>query len=232
MNKLPIIISMPHGSINIPSEVSDICQLTEKDIIKDSDEQTQEIYSKVAGNAQVVIESNVARAIVDLNRAEDDIRKDGIIKTHTCWDVPIYSQQPNSELIKKLISKYHRPYHNALTAATHKKVKLGIDCHTMAEFGPPVGPDSGIERPAICLSNRNGETCPTEWLEQLAYMFEEYFGHVQINKPFSGGHTVASHCKELPWIQLEFSRTLEFACQYKSVAVYKVISEWVGNKFI
>ena len=97
----------------------------------------------------------------------------------------------------------------------------------MAEFGPPVGPDTGVKRPTICLGNRNGETCPTEWLEEIADLFKQYFDDVQINRPFSGGHIIASHYHEIPWIQLEFSRTNEFSCEYKSEAVYHIFGKWV-----
>ncbi len=227
MSKLPIIISMPHGCTKIPPEISSICKLTQADIIKDGDEQTYEIYSKIAENSQVVIEAKAARAIIDMNRAEDDIRKDGIIKTHTCWDIPIYSEQPNKQQIINLIEKYHRPYHFALTQAAKQKVRVGIDCHTMAEFGPPVGPDTGEKRPTICLGNRNGETCPTEWLEQLAKMFKNYFDEVEINRPFAGGYIVASHCHEIPWIQLEFSRTNDIDYQDKSSAIYQILTNWI-----
>ena len=222
---------MPHGYVAIPPEISDICKLTPAEIIKDGDEQTYEIYSKLAENAQVVVEAKAARAIIDMNRAEDDIRKDGVIKTHTCWDVPIYSKQPDKQQIKNLIEKYHRPYHDALTKAAKQNVKVGIDCHTMAEFGPPVGPDTGVKRPTICLGNRNGETCPTEWLEELADLFQKYFDDVQINRPFSGGHIIASHYHEMPWIQLEYSRTLNVDVHLKAKVVKEVISEWVNGIF-
>jgi N-formylglutamate amidohydrolase len=48
-----------------------------------------------------------------------------------------------SPSFKTLIEKYHRPYHQKLTRFAEQAI-LGVDCHTMAEKGPPVGPDSGL----------------------------------------------------------------------------------------
>ena len=87
--KLPVLLSVPHGGLEVPSEVAHICALTPKEIAEDGDEGARELYdleNHVAG----FVDTDVARAIIDLNRAEDDFSKDGVIKTHTCWDVPVY----------------------------------------------------------------------------------------------------------------------------------------------
>ena len=203
--KLPLLMSVPHAGLNVPSKVKEICQLTEKEIIEDGDEGAADIYYPLKDSVVGFVTTDVARAIVDMNRAEDDRRKDGIIKTHTCWDVPIYKNVLTDETIENLLSKYYRPYHKDLTDLS-KDVKLGIDCHTMAAFGPPVGPDPGIERPHICLSNADG-TCPQEWVEIMSDCFEDVFEKkVSVNSPFKGGYIIQSHSHEVPWIQVEFSR--------------------------
>ena len=107
-----------------------------------------------------------ARAIVDMNRAENDRGKDGVVKTHTCWDVQVYREFPCEEIVSELIETFYKPYHASLTQHA-KHVQCGIDCHTMAAQGPPIGPDAGRERPVICISNADG-TCPKEWITSLA----------------------------------------------------------------
>ena len=169
--RLPILLSVPHAGLRIPVEVEDICILSEHDVVKDGDEGAAEIYLPLKSSVAAMVTTDIARAIVDMNRAEGDIRKDGIIKTHTCWDVPIYKKPPSKSIVQSLIERYHRPYHREL-ARLSAEVKLGIDCHTMAAEGPPVGPDPGVERPPICLSNGEG-TCPMEWLESLASCLEK-----------------------------------------------------------
>ena len=42
------------------------------------------IYCPLEQYVGAFVTIDIARAIVDLNQAEDDFRKDGVIKTHTC----------------------------------------------------------------------------------------------------------------------------------------------------
>jgi N-formylglutamate deformylase len=224
--KLPILLSVPHAGWKIPPEVQNICILTKKDILEDGDSGAAEIYYPLKEEVEAFVTTNIGRAIVDMNRAEDDFWKDGIIKTHTCWDVPVYSTYPSEDIISKLIENYHNPYHAQLSKLV-KNVKIGIDCHTMAAVAPPVAPDSGKERPYICISNAES-TCPQEWIESLAQHLSQSLGFsVSINKPFKGGHIIRSHAKEIPWIQLEYSRAPFFSETQKSTKLLQALRAWV-----
>ena len=223
--KLPVLISVPHAGLEIPPEVKDLCILGKQDIIKDGDEGAAEIYLPLKTHVYALVTTDVARAIIDMNRSEDDRRKDGIIKTHTCWNVAVYRRFPSEESIKRLIFKYYRPYHSDLSRLV-RGTRLGVDCHTMAAEGPPVGPDPGVRRPRICLSNGDG-TCPGEWMTSLSACFKKAFKtEIAINQPFKGGHIIRSHAKELPWIQLEISREDFLSNEGKSDAVLQALVEW------
>ena len=118
-----------------------------------------------------------------------------------------------------LIAKYHTPYHQRLTDAG-KEAILGIDCHTMAAKGPPVGPDPGAVRPAICLGDCSGTSVPEEWMAILVKSFTESFGYpVHCNKPFRGGYITQRHAEEIPWVQLELSRAPFLSFEKKRQAV-------------
>lgn len=221
---LPILLSVPHAGLRIPPEVEHLNLLETADIVADGDEGAAEIYDLEAHVAAFVT-TDIARAYVDLNRAEDDLRKDGVVKTHTCWDVPIYRRPVSEDIVGELLEKYHRPYHRRLRKLAGS-VKLGIDCHTMAATGPPVGPDPGKERPLVCLSNADG-TCPDEWMRRLAALFEgEFQDRVSVNHPFQGGYIIRSHASEMPWIQLELSRTPKLSNQQKRTKVLQVLELW------
>ena len=224
--KLPILLSVPHAGWKIPPEVQDICILTKKDILEDGDAGAAEIYYPLKLEVEAFVTTDIGRAIVDMNRAEDDFWKDGVIKTHTCWDVPVYSNYPSEDTIAKLIAKYHRPYHTRLSELA-KKVKIGIDCHTMANVAPPVAPDIGKKRPPVCLSNAES-TCPQEWIESLTYCLSQSLDlPVSINDPFKGGYIIRSHAKEIPWIQLEYSRAANFSNRQKSIKLLTALKKWI-----
>jgi N-formylglutamate deformylase len=130
--------------------------------------------------------------------------------------------------IETLLEIYYRPYHRALSDVP-EGVLLGVDCHTMAAEGPPIGPDPGSKRPSICLGNREG-TCPDEWLHSLADCLARASGErVSVNDPFKGGYIIRSHASELPWIQLELSREPFATNSQKRRFVLEALDDWCSQ---
>jgi N-formylglutamate deformylase len=228
MTRLPFLVSLPHGGLDVPPEVEGLCRLSPWEIERDGDEGANAIYRGLEDQVEGFVSTHVARAIVDLNRAEDDRGKDGVVKTHTCWDVPVYDSFPDETTIRTLLERYHRPYHSRLLEhVATGAYRVGLDCHTMAAEGPPVGPDCGARRPLVCLSNAD-RTCPADWLETLADCFRQAFDSddVLINEPFRGGHIIRRHADALPWIQLELSRTSALSNASKAACVSKALVDW------
>ncbi len=219
MSYLPILISIPHGGDLVPSEVIDKVCLSSKDLFEDSDSFTREIYG-IKENVMALVETKIARAIIDLNRDVLDRppkNPDGIIKTRTCHGKAIYRYDdfPGEPLIKKLIQGYYHVYHQKIVDLLAKQpgLQLALDCHSMEAIGPEISPDRGQERPMICLGNNHGESCPNEWAEKLAECFRESFqlgeNEVTINQPFAGGFITKKYGNApLPWIQIEMNRSL------------------------
>ena len=223
--RLPLLLSVPHAGTDVPPEAQPYCVLTPEEIEADGDEGAAEIYA-LADAVDGHITASVARAIVDLNRSPDDFRADGVVKTHTCWEVPVYSQFPPPEVVGALLDRYWHPYHQQLSDLGESgRFLLGLDGHTMASHGPPVGPDAGAARPLVCLSNADG-TCPTMWIEALRdALASRLDGHVAINEPFQGGYITRSHAAEMPWIQIELSRGPFLSREEKRRAVIQSLSE-------
>ena len=106
---------------------------------------------------------------------------------------------------------------------------LGVDCHTMAATGPPVGPDPGTGRPWVCLSNGDG-TCPPEWIDSLQECFQRHLdGPVKVNDPFRGGYITRSHAAEMPWIQIELSRAPFLPDDGKRQVVLAALRDWASR---
>jgi formiminoglutamase len=203
---LPLVLSVPHAGTAIPQEVSAINRLSLAEIEHDGDEGAAEIYLPLESAVAAMVSTPIARAFVDQNRSADDFRKDGVVKTHTCWDVPIYSRPLTTLEVRQLLAKYYEPYHRKLTASA-RQAQLGLDCHTMAAIAPPIGPDSGQRRPRICLGNDHGSSCPARTLEHLAHHLALAFDcEVALNRPFAGGYITRSRPGDIPWVQLELSR--------------------------
>jgi formiminoglutamase len=215
---LPFLISIPHGGEDIPPCVRERIALTRADILEDGDAFTREIYD-FGGRVQAVVQTDTARAVIDLNRDVAQMppdHPDGVLKTVTCYEKPVYREGrfPNSELVSRLIEEHYRPYHERLRAAAREPgLVLGLDCHSMAEQAPPIAAQAGQLRPLICLGNAYGESCPMPMAEALAACSREVLGlqgdQVTLNEPFSGGFITRTHGNNpIPWLQLEISRSL------------------------
>jgi N-formylglutamate deformylase len=214
MRKLPILVSSPHAGLYVPPLVRDLCILTPEEIAADGDEGATAIYGPLKDHVEVFATTHVARAIVDLNRQINDRSEDGMIKTHTCWGVPVYREAPSEEVIAELVDNEYKPYHERLSDAATWGIKLAVDCHTMAAVAPPIAPDPGQTRPVVCLGDNYGQTLSPGWMARLAECFESAFeAAIAVNQPFAGGCITRTHGREMPWVQLELSRdpALSFA---------------------
>ena len=227
---LPLLVSVPHAGLDVPARLRSRCVLTFDEIAADGDVGAREIYD-IASHVRVFVRTDVARAVLDMNRPEEDRTKDGVVKTHTCWDVPIWSGPLGEEDVTWLLEEHHRPYHAALGRGARAPVELGLDLHTMAAHGPPVGPDPGMERPAVCLSNADG-TCPRAWIETLRDCFEAALAReIRINDPFRGGWITRSHAGELPWVQVELSRAPWISDEEKRRRVLAALRDFCEKTF-
>ena len=214
--KLPLYISVPHAGTRVPPEAEDLCLLSREDLLADCDEGADFIYFPLQEHAAGFSTTDIARSVVDLNRAPGELGGNGAVKEHTCRNVPVFRTFPDQALVGTLLARYHAPYHQKLSAAAAGgRIKLGIDCHTMSVVGPPVSPDPGRKRPLICLSNGGG-ACPEAWLVSLARIFSALFKEeAAINTPFRGGYITQSHAAEMAWLQLEISQTDAFSQEFK-----------------
>lgn len=225
----PLLISIPHSGGTVPPEVADIVNITKRDIFYDGDALTREIYD-FGKSVGAVIETPIARAIVDVNRAYDDRppeNPDGVLKAVTTDGTPVYREGmfPDDHLVEDLLQKYYFLYHKRLgNLLENRSIRLALDCHSMLELSPAASVRLGEPRPLICLSNRGDRegmpvrggghvTCPPEWIRALAESLRRAFageGEVAMNNPFAGGYISRYHYERsgIPWIQIEINRKL------------------------
>ncbi len=228
MSALPVLLSVPHAGLELPPEVASLCLLSAEQIAAESDGGAAEIYRPLADEVAAMVTTSVARVIVDLNRAQDDIRADGVVKTHTRWKAPIYRRALSAQEIEGLIARHYRPYHAELRRQA-TRARLGIDGHTMEAIGPPVGPDPGVERPLVCLGHGRG-SCPERWLHELgACLAHHLSADVALNAPYAGGFITRSRPGEIPWVQIELSRAEWLSHAEKTAAIRRALSDFCAE---
>ena len=205
-NPLPVLVSIPHGGTRAPPELAGRIAASQADILDDSDAFTADIYGLRRGiDVEEVIAADVARSFVDPNRPPDaagPAHPDGAVKSETCFGAALYrpGAEPGAGLAAGLIARHHGGYHAALRAAlSNPRLRLCVDCHSMAAEAPPrSSPDgAGTPRPAFCLSDAGGAACPRPVLDRLAACVAASFGvrrgGVRINDPFTGGYIVRTY---------------------------------------
>ena len=217
MNKLPVLLSIPHGGTKKPPELDGHLCITEHDQFDDSDPFVVELYD-LDEKVQSVIKTDIARAFVDLNRSLQDLppkNPDGLIKSSTCYEKPIYikGREPDDSIVNMLIEMYYKPYHRTIQKSiSEMDLQLCLDCHSMAEFAPSISPDKNkTKRPLFCLSNQDGKTSSQEMIELLSECICKSFSidekDVKLNDPFKGGHITKTYGNNpVPWIQIEMNR--------------------------
>ncbi len=231
--RLPVLISVPHGGVKVPPEVAPLFSLTLADILRDGDTWAGYLYN-LEDLVDTVHIFNPARAVVDVNRAPDDLppaNQDGVVKTLAADGLPVWKNRGGlaEKLVEKMLHRYYFPYHEGLKEASGRRsIKLGLDCHTMLARAPFVSAEPGKKRPLVCLGNLGDEkgevvdgpvSAPPELLrrfgEALAHHFFRFAGDsdeglVSLNDPFKGGFITRKHSTygRIPWIQVEINRSL------------------------
>ena len=118
MSKLPFLISIPHGGTVIPEELKSRINLSPQELLADGDPYTGDIYD-VRNEVVSQVQFDVARALVDVNRASDDLppeNPDGVIKTVSIFNSPVYftELEPDTKDITNLLANHYVPYHSAI----------------------------------------------------------------------------------------------------------------------
>lgn len=221
MAALPVLLSIPHGGLDVPEEIGDRVAIDAHDVHDDIDPFVRELYD-LGPAVRYVVSTSTARTFVDLNRARDDRppkNPDGVVKTLTCVGKTVFSpgREPGAAITRTLLERYYEPYHERLRRAMQDPaLRLALDCHSMQEVGPVISPDRGRRRPVFCLGNAHGAACPQEIVQRFAdcvrHAFDLQEDDVAVNEPFSGGYiTRAYGGHPLPWIQVEMNRSLYLA---------------------
>lgn len=212
---LPVIISRPHGGLEVPHEVQKNLAIEQISLYNDCDLWLDQLYDFAPSTlgAPSTLESidargvladfsmPIARALIDVNRPLEWLGKpDGPIKSQTSYGETIYQEPLTAEMTQLLLDKYWWPYHNKMDAALHahaNEIQLLVDGHNMAQYGPSAYRDAGIERPLICIANMGDEQgeikpergwtmCPGWFARKAVKIAAELFADMELLEPKLG----------------------------------------------
>lgn len=176
-----------------------------------------------------LLEATHARAMLDLNRADDEYdpvmiagrlakppaltdrvrRGYGLFPRLAGSEQPIHGHRIPAAAAQALIATLHRPWHDALRAglgcavARHGHAVL-LDVHSMPSL-------EGHDAPRLVLGDRHGGSASAHLVDWLERAFADEGLKVARNDPYAGGHTTQHHGQPAAGVhavQLEFDRAL------------------------
>jgi N-formylglutamate deformylase len=225
----PLLLASPHSGSFLPPDFRAASRLAEPQLRRMEDAHVGALLAPAAAHGVPLIEATHSRAVIDLNRAEDELdpgmfagkvvavprltervrRGYGLFPRVAAPNQPIHSARLPASLAEERLAALHRPWHAALTGgleaarARHGYAVL-LDIHSM----PPL---EGAAPPQLVLGDLHGRSAApalVDWLEQA---FTDAGLKVGRNWPYAGGHTTERHGRPadgLHCVQLEFDRTL------------------------
>ena len=223
--RLPFVISIPHCSSVIPSEIRPAIALGQEQILDCSDRGTREVFAQYP--VRTILRARWSRLVVDLNRSHLQRDATGVVPEVDYFKRRIYKDnlEPDDAEIRRRLSIYYWPYHDRLKEALQDtEIKVLFDCHSLSRIGPPAAPDRLQWRKDIVLGN-NGDgkgergnsrrtiTCAPDTLLMMKEVLEESGFSVSINHPYAGGFITTHYGEELfskgkMAVQIEINQSL------------------------
>jgi N-formylglutamate deformylase len=221
---LPLVISLPHSSAQVPSAAAARLALSPLEVEQSVDLGSTEVFGPLP--ARHILPAPQTRLVVDLNRAPDDLGPKGVVAAKDYAGRRVFSPEraPEPGLKRQWVEGLWRPWHGLLAQALgDPAVRLLLDGHSLDGVGPSEAPDPGAKRADVVLSNRGDQqgraagrgelTCPPEVLLLLGEALGEQGLSVAYNTPYVGGHIIVRHGPSLlargaAAVQMELNKDL------------------------
>jgi N-formylglutamate deformylase len=231
---LPLVVDSPHSWPHWPSEVTTAA--TPADIQTSCDAFVDELWRFACQTRAPVLSAGFHRALIDANRARDDItpslladtwpsplkptqysRKGfGLIREYALPSVLMYHNKLSAADVQARLTQFYEPYHRALANLIDACQQqfgacLHLNCHSMKSVGNAMNDDQGLPRPDMVVSDLDGATAHPRLTRWIAQCLSDLGYRVQINDPYKGAALIAQH-SDLPRqrysIQIEINRAL------------------------
>ncbi|MDE2596666.1 MAG: N-formylglutamate amidohydrolase [Sphingomonadales bacterium] len=232
---IPVLIAVPHAGRAYPQSLLDRMRHPAFASLRLEDRHVDKLASEVArASGATLLVAQAPRAMIDLNRAVDDVDWE-MIGGERPADVGSYTpgQRARSglgliprrlpgmgEVWKRLhdhgdlaarIAGVHAPYHDCLAASlADLRARWGaallIDLHSM----PPLALRSGQPSPEFVLGDRFGTTCHGGLVGSTFSYFAAMRRGTAHNRPYAGGYVLERHAapdRGIHALQLEIDRS-------------------------
>lgn len=240
---LPVLIAVPHAGRAYPPHFADLMRNQAAASVRLEDRFADLVGQAVARETGAgLLVAHAPRAIIDLNRAPDDIDWDmvagelpeprvrlaagrrarsglGLVPRRLPGLGELWKRRMTREELAARLDQIHRPYHAALAGALEGLrdrwgAALLIDLHSMPPLGPKRGSDAA---PDFVVGDRFGASCGAD----LSAAAVDHFLHAgrrsAHNRPYAGGFVLDRHAapaRGLHALQVEICRSAYLDSQF------------------
>ncbi len=233
---IPVLIAVPHAGRAYPDSLLDRMHHPDYSALKLEDRYVDRLARRVArATGATLLIANAPRAMIDLNRAPDDIDWDmferssastggrhapgrrarsglGLIPRRLPGIGELWKRRHQESELAQRISDIHEPYHACLaTALGGLRQRWGaallLDLHSM----PSLILRGAQKPPEFVLGDRFGASCHGQIVAVAFACFDEMQRRAAHNRPYSGGYVLERHAAPgdgVHALQLEIDRGL------------------------
>lgn len=228
----PAVFASPHSGRHYPQSFLDACCAPMLSLRRIEDAFVDRLLSEVHLAGAPVISGLVARACIDLNRADTEMDASMFVDPAPAWTglrsprvdaglgclprvahngAPIYARRLTRREAEARIEQVYRPYHRALDALLRRaQAMFGqawlIDVHSM-----PADAASADKGPDIVIGDRYGASCDAQFADRVDRLFVDRGYSTARNAPYAGGYATLTHGQPLLGrhaLQIEIRRRL------------------------
>lgn len=232
---IPVLIAVPHAGRAYPRNLLDRMRNPGFAALRLEDRHVDRLAEKVAqASGAGLLVAHAPRAMVDLNRDENDIDWDmfaqgapdrlgsytpgrrarsglGLIPRRLPGLGELWKRRHDEEDLAHRLDGVHRPYHACLAQALEALrerwgAALLIDLHSM----PPLAMASGQPSPQFVLGDRFGAACDGRLIGSCFEYLGSQGRSVAHNRPYAGGYVLERHADPrgaIHALQLEIDRS-------------------------
>lgn len=232
---LPVLIAVPHAGRAYPGSLLDRMRNPGFAAPRLEDRLVDRLAERVAAaTGAALLVAHAPRAMIDLNRAVDDVDWDmfgrgapddlgsyapgrrarsglGLIPRRLPGLGELWKRRHDADELHARLAAIHEPYHSCLDdalARLHRRwgAALLIDMHSM----PPLARQSGRMPPEFVVGDRFGASCHGGLIGSAFGYFGEMRRAAAHNRPYAGGYVLERHAapdRGIHALQLEIDRS-------------------------
>lgn len=226
---VPVLVDSPHSGRTYPADFGHACP---REALQEYEDRFVDLLlSNLPHHGFTVLQSEIPRSYIDLNRAYDDIapeqvaggwtgdfslkpslncrRGTGLIWTHA-GNTPIYGERhPSTEIIEARLNTYYWPYYAALEREIARlKHRFGTVWHLNMHSMPPSACEGKHD---VVLGDHDGRSCDAAFTQAVEKAFSDAGLRVVRNRPYKGAQLTRTFGRPQDGqqsLQIELSKAL------------------------